>query len=183
MLYYFECKIKDKEYYEFSRFHLLKTPEGKGSVFLARLILPALLVLLFLLPDFMRYENFADMRIYIFFCIMVSIAWFFVVKPLLLLSIKINMNLMKKSGKQYREDLSIQFYDDYFIVPTGSNDSKIKYANVKRIIVGDSAIYIYVTALQAYIIPFSVFESNKLKSLFLTFIKNISKNTKASKLL
>ena len=183
MLFYFKSKITDKEYYEFYKFHLLKTPEGRGSIVIARLILPALLILFFLLPAFMRSKDFADMLVDLLFYAAISALWFFAVMPLLLLSVRINMKLMKMSGKQYRDDLSIQFYDDHFIVPTESNDSKIKYTNIKRIAVGDNAIYIYATALLAYIIPFSVFESNKHKALFLTFIKNISKNTKASKLL
>ena len=54
----------------------------------------------------------------------------------------------------------------------GEAETKIKYTAMERIEINKNAIYIYFNSIQACIIPFSVFESEKQKSEFIEFINN-----------
>jgi len=85
--------------------------------------------------------------------------------------LKLQMNLMKGNGKlPFSEQNFLQFEDDCFIENTVDTETKTKYSKIERIAVSEKAIYLYLTAMTANIIPVSVFESEQQKEEFLAFI-------------
>ena len=85
--------------------------------------------------------------------------------------------MMKKDGKTpYGSDTLIRFYDDFLIDTTNDTETKIKYASIEKIWINNkSAIYLFFNAVQAFVVPFSVFETEEQKAGFLEFINNAIK--------
>ena len=80
---------------------------------------------------------------------------------------------MKKDGKlPYGQIGRIEFEQDYIHDITDENETKIKYTNVEKIAINNNYIYIYFNAIQAFLIPFHVFENNEQKEMFFSFINN-----------
>jgi len=97
-------------------------------------------------------------------------------KPLSEFILKVQIEMAKKEGKlPYDREITMEFYEDYFIEITKETENKTKYTKIEKIIIGDNAIYIFVSAMQSFIIPFSVFKSEKQRSKFEFFIKNKTK--------
>jgi len=76
--------------------------------------------------------------------------------------IKKNIGRIKKSGKlPYQSDITIFFEDDFFIETTEIGEGRVKYSAIERVIKAEKAIYIYTNAVQAMLLPFTVFLTNK----------------------
>ena len=119
------------------------------------------------------YENTAMIFTTILLYTIISVIWFFVVKPLFMLVMKLNIKLIKKDGRlPYGKDVLIQFNEDYFIENTNETESKVKYEIIEKIVCGMYAIYIYISSIQAFIVPFSVFENEEQRNEFLEFVNN-----------
>lgn len=83
------------------------------------------------------------------------------------------IKMIKKEGKlPYGKEVFARFDDQLFMETANGNESKIDYANIEKIAVGQKAIYIYIGAIQAFIIPFSVFEDEEKREEFLTFLNH-----------
>jgi len=110
--------------------------------------------------------------LYVIFYVILWIA----MKPLTEFILKVQIEMVKKEGKlPYDRDITMEFYKDYFVEITNETENKTNYTKIEKIIIGDNAIYIFVSAMQSYIIPFSVFKSEKQRSKFEFFIKNKTK--------
>ena len=171
-MYQFKYTLNDNDYFEFNKYHLSNAPVNKKGLIVLRIMIPVIYIL-FLLLSLIDVENFNE---YVFIgqavvCIIVSLAWFFLVKPLYTFLLKINIKLMKKYGKlPYGKDVLICFDEEFLIETTEKSESKIKYTSIERIVGANSAIYIYLNAVQAVIVPLSAFESEKIRDDFWDFI-------------
>lgn len=171
-MYQFEYKLDDKDFLEFNMQHLSKDPASKKGVLGLRLLLPVGLVVL-LLFSLIRSEDF-DISLFIAQVIsytVISVAWFFLVKPLNMFLIKKQVKSTKKYGKlPYGENVSIRFEDDLIVEATSEAETKVKYASIENIVYGESAIYIYINSMQAFIVPHSVFQSTHQQEDFSHFL-------------
>jgi len=92
--------------------------------------------------------------------------------------LKTTIKLKKKDGKlPYGKNVLILFDEDFFYETTNEAEMKIKYSSIEKTAIGNSAIYIFIGAMQAFIIPLSVFETEKQKSAFLAFVNSKSVTT------
>lgn len=170
-MYQFKYMLNDDDYWEFNKFHLSNAPANKKALLVLRLMVPVILAISSLL-SLNNYKNFYELIAQIILFVIFSVAWFFIVKPLTMLIMKLNIKIIKKDGKlPYGKDVLIQFEEDFFIETTNETETKTKYTSIEKIAAGGNrAIYIYISSVQAFIIPFSVFESEKQRDAFLAFI-------------
>ena len=78
---------------------------------------------------------------------------------------------MKKYGKlPYGKDVTISFGEDSLIEITPETETKVKYTRIENIVGGTFAIYIYISAVQAFVVPVSVFPSIQEQDEFWNFI-------------
>jgi len=169
-MYSFNYNLDDTDYLEFNKFHFNTSQAHKKMTLITRLMVPVALIIFFLL-SLTNYETGTELLVKGAIYIVGSVIWFCVVKPLSILSIKMNMNAMKKSGKlPYGRNVQIQFDEEVIHEITEIAESKMKYSNIEKIVEVDRALYIYYAATQAFIIPISVFESEEQKNEFLRFL-------------
>jgi hypothetical protein len=77
-----------------------------------------------------------------------------------LLVLKRNIKSFKKSAKlPYGQNVTIHFDEDSFTETTVETETKVKYSSVEKIAFSNIALYIYVSSVQAFIIPYCVFEN------------------------
>lgn len=171
MLYRFETKINDKDYYEFNKYHSTDSPDVKKSGLVGKLYVPAIFLLMFIYY-IIRGDDWYSLSFALIIFSIVSVIWFFSLKPLSLLFLKIHIKFMKKNGKLPYSDYAIlEFYDDYFVEITENTKTEVKYDAVFKVRVNEpKAIYIYQNAVLAYIIPFAIFSSDDERRKFVDFI-------------
>ncbi len=171
MLYKFDCKTTDKDYYEFNKYHTTDSPDVKKSGLIGRLYVPVIFLLMFIYYVIRGDDLYLLSGAFIIFSI-VSVIWFFSLKPLSLLFLKIHIRFMKKNGKlPYSNYATLEFYDDYFVEITENTKTEVKYDAVFKVRINEpKAIYIYQNAVLAYIIPFDVLDSNAERDKFIDFI-------------
>lgn len=179
MMYKFSYSLDEKDYLEFNRFHFNTASANRKITLLLRLFVPVMLIVLSL-PTFVNHEDMYEVLISGVICVITSVIWFFAVKPLCMLNIKVSMKFMKKDGKlPYGKNVQIYFNEEEIHETTEVAESKVKYSNIEKIAEGSQAVYIYIGAAQAFIIPLSVFETEVQKNEFLLFIN--SKNPKRAR--
>jgi hypothetical protein len=111
-----------------------------------------------------------------------SVAWQFAVKHFFAAIntpfLKLNIWIMKKSGKlPFSKNVSLSFYDGHFDQVTETAETKTKYSAIERVSEGKAAVYIYIGAIQAFIIPLAAFESESQKAEFMAFLRGKMTNT------
>lgn len=171
MLFQFECRVNDNDYYEFNRYFMFHSSYGKKNLFKIRMFVPIILSLMFIYYlisgeslDWLYYELVSF--------VITSVVWIIAVKPFYLLILKINQKSMKKSGKlPYSELSTMEFYDDHFIDITPDARYELKYDAVDNVVINESkAIYIYRDMMAGHIIPFSTFKSEEERNRFIDFM-------------
>ena len=171
-MYRFNYVLTEKDYLEFNKIHMLRSPANKKFNTMLRFFIPAFLFLMILI-SWGSYENQDELIGSIIINLVFSLIWFFAFKPLNGWFLKLNIKMMKKRGKlPYSKEGSIQFDEDFIVDSTEEQETKVKYKAVERIVLGDNAVYIYISSIQAFIVPFSVFKNDEQKAEFLAFINN-----------
>lgn len=171
MLYKFECKITDKDYYEFNKYHMTDSPDVKKSGLIGKLYVPVLFLLIFVF-HIIRGDDLCSLAIALIVFSIMSVIWIFSLRPLSLFFLKLHIRFMKRNGKlPYSDFATLEFYDDYFTERTENTKTEVQYGAVFKVRINErKAIYIYQNAVLAYIIPFDVFASDDERKKFVDFI-------------
>ena len=76
----------------------------------------------------------------------------------------------KVENLPYGQEVELEFEEDHFTEKLPGSESKSDYSRVIKIVTDKQAIYVYVSAIQALIIPFRVFENPSDRVNFLNFL-------------
>ena len=142
---------------------------NKNRAIRARFITPAIYMVFSLgLGAIIPYSIIS----YVVFGIM-SLCWIIFFKQINNLRLKKNINRIKKSGKlPMQNNIQLLFDENDFTEITEVNESKYLYSCIESIDMGEKAMYLYNGAIQAFIIPNSVFKDAFEKESFKQFVKN-----------
>lgn len=169
-MYHFRYTLDEQDYFAFNKYHLFNSPTNKKNLLANRLVVPIMFVLCGLFIGTIVKEPFLSYYFYIAFGI-VAICWLIFFKTIMKKQIKRNMKRMKKRGKlPYQRDITISFEDDVIVEITENGESKVKYSALERVITTEKAIYIYINAMQAILLPCAVFSDEKERDDFIVFI-------------
>jgi hypothetical protein len=103
----------------------------------------------------------------------ISLCWLIFYKQINNLMLKKNKKKKKKAGKlPMQNNIHMLFDENDFTEKTELNESKYLYSCIESINMGEKAIYLYNGAVQAFIIPNSVFNDVSEKELFKQFVKS-----------
>ncbi|MBU1142561.1 MAG: YcxB family protein [Firmicutes bacterium] len=162
--------ITKDDYLVFNQYHLLHSEQGKRAINMFRILTPVvslLAIVIFWIAEVSQTLLIAE----IIALSIVSIVMAFYSKKILLKSIKKNIRKLEKDGKlPFNKETTITFNDDSLHEKTIHTETSIQYAAIEKIIQGDQAIYVYFSALQAFIFPYRSFESDEQKNEFITFL-------------
>jgi hypothetical protein len=179
MRYQFAYTLNEKDYLEFNKYHLTNGPVAKKAMLFQRLFVPFLFALMLIAFGLASGGDWQPVLITGCVFLLISVAWWFAAKHFFAAIntpfLKLNIWIMKKSGKlPFSKDVTISFYGDYFVQVTETAEIKTKYAAIERVAEGKTAVYVYIGAIQAFIIPLEAFESESQKAGFLAFVREMA---------
>jgi hypothetical protein len=169
-MFKFKYSLNDNDYLEFNRFHLNSSPARRRAYWFSRALFPFMCVMFAFFIH--RTMSGAAAWVPIGLLAVIGITWSIgydrvVFEPL----VKRQISRMKKEGKlPYGESETYSFGEDGLRKTTSRGEFSLKYGSFERIEQSVAAIYIYVGAIEAIIIPSRVFENEAAKQEFLEFI-------------
>lgn len=170
-MYAYKISLSEKEYIQFNEYHLLHSAVGKKALLQHKIVLPLLSLLIIII----FFSAKADMNLIIIESIFLgicSIMWIIYSKKIVMKSFKKNIEKIKKEGRLPFESETTVTFDDQGIIEKSSNaETKTSYSVVEKIAETKQAIYIYMSAVQAIIIPTSYFDSEEDKDELIKFIE------------
>lgn len=170
-MFQFSYTLSENDYFEFNKYHAFNSPGSKKNMLLFRFGVPIISVVCGLIAGTIVDEPVVTYYFYIAFGI-VAILWLIFFKWLMVKQIKKNISRIKKSGKlPYQINVTISFEDDFFVETTENGEARVKYSAIERIIIAEKAIYIYTNAVQAILLPFTVFSDEQKYDDFIVFIE------------
>ncbi|MBQ7386770.1 MAG: YcxB family protein [Clostridia bacterium] len=176
MIYKFDVFLDDKDYYEYNKFHLLRSPYGRRYKSLICFLFAAFaLGAAALMVSTLGFV--IEALIAVIPMIVLSALLMLVYPYLVILILKLHISVTKNSPKKnYSPKSTIEFYDESFAEETELNKTETKYFAIERISVTEHAIYMHMNSMTAYILPTSTFESDEELDAFIDFLK--TKNDK-----
>lgn len=170
-MFEFQYTLDDEDYLEFNKYHLLNSPAGKRNIRILRMLLPAMLAIMLLVIAMQSNADWMELLGVMTFFFIVSVIWIVTAQKTMLRSMRKSIHKLKKDGKlPYSKQTAIRFEDDAFHETTEDTETKTAYRKLENIAVSDHAIYAYTSAMQAYIIPLRVFESDAQRTAFMQFL-------------
>ncbi len=173
MNFQFNVNLTENDYLEFNKFHAIRSPYAQKIIKSSKLgnILMLLCAAVAFVSDIMdaeaKYSYFVLPLVVLYFALQL-------LQPRILnWSVKFTVKNLKKKGKlPFTSSAVLEFYDEYFTETTESTKTEQKYSCVERVcIVDNKVIYIFISSVQACILPISVFQSAEEYTEFLSFIK------------
>lgn len=172
MKFKFDIKLTDKDYFDYNKFWMLKTPYGKKQLSLTRKILYLIFAIGIFILLFMK-EITALTYITIGGFAVICLLFQMLLTRFFIWSLKVQIKTMKKSGKMpFSPESHMEFDDETFIEYTTENKNEHKYSAIDRVsVVGSKTVYIHLNNVMAYMLPFDSFESVEEYNRFFDFIK------------
>ena len=169
-MYKINYKLNDDDDIAFYEYHLKTSSTGKKTLLRYRLQIPFFCLLILLIFCIAKLDSVVIISEAVFMLV-VSIIWIVFADKIFFRSFKKNINKIRKEGKvPYSNEGTLVFDEEFFKDINPKTETKTLYSGVEKIVVTEKAIYIYIGAAQAHIIPITCFGSEEEKQNFLNFI-------------
>ena len=183
-------KLTDEDYIEFNEFHqLIHSEIGKRNLFFLRLIGPMISILamiIFILAGPMisvlaivifilaRAEKMLIITEVIVLCIF-SIVCVAQAKKIMKRGIrKTILKMIETEGLPFAEEITLTFTEDQIIEITKGQEVKVDYQKVENVCETETAFYIYISSIEALIIPKRVLNQDMEKKLIRIVTENFA---------
>lgn len=177
MKFRFQLIFNDNDYLEYNKFHLLRSPYGEKPRKSMRSMITVMMAAFAIISLIFNGFSLSSL-LYVIPLFIIWILFQLFMDKFLISTVKTQINQLKKNGKLPYSKISIlEFYEKGLVEITEDNKTELKYTAIERIsIVDKSYIYIHTNSMVAYIIPYSVFESDGQRNDFFAFIREICPN-------
>lgn len=170
-MFEFNYSLSDRDYIEFNIYHLFNSSVSMGYSSFLRWSVPFIFAMMVF--PFLSGANDAGMSLLILLLTVFCAVWILSYKKIMGRSLKLYIERTKKTGKMpYCGGAILQFTDEHIIQITEDEETKIKYRKIEKIVVADSAVYIYLNAISAHIIPHRSFDNPMQQYEFLSFLES-----------
>ena len=168
-MFEFDYTITEKEYIDFNCYHAIHSPAGKKTLLILFLVMPTIFLIQLIFDVSSGRTEYIVGKAVLFAAY--SGVWALILKPLMLLSVRVNTLLLKKNGKlPYDSQVELKFDEEFIYEKTSLTEIKMSYAKLERIAVGKTGVYLYHTVLSAFVIPNNVFANEAQRYDFLQLI-------------
>ena len=177
MLFELKISLTDEDYFEFNKFHMLKSHYGRSQMLKFRLMIAAIFVLAILV--FGMGDGLSSYTlVYAVPCLIALGLFQLFFNKFMEFSLRSHIKSLKKKGKMaYSPESTIQFGESTVTEITPTARAEQAYSAIERIsIVGDGPIYLHLNNLGGYIVPASAFSTAENRAAFIEFIKTKCQN-------
>ncbi|MBE5742996.1 MAG: YcxB family protein [Clostridiales bacterium] len=177
MLFSFDVTTKEKDYLDFNKFVLTKSPYGKKQNLSIKIIFGIIFIFLIictLINDGFGLPSIIESVVYVVFYLL----FIFLFPKFVMLTVKAQIKSAAKTNKPlYTPHATIEFYDGEFIERTPETTSTVKYTTIECVcVLEDNTVYMFYNKLIAYIITGNSFATAEQFVEFVEFIKTKVKN-------
>ena len=169
-MFKFNYTLDDNDYFEFNKYHVQHSPSQRRNQLLTRFGVPFICAMLV----FYFHRSFDGLAFWLSVVALVAVAVGWVVGyPKLVLEplIRRMISNLKRDGKLPFGDTELATFEmDYLRKITSTGERRVCYAALQSIVEGETAIYIYLNALEAVIMPNRIFKDEGQRQSFLKFL-------------
>lgn len=170
-MFQFHYMVSEDDYIELNQYHAFNSPANKKYMLISRFVFPIIFVVIGLIAGRKANELYNTYLFYAAFGI-AAILWLIFYKQIMAELVKAGVKRTKKSGKlPYHSDVTIYFDNDFFVEASENGEARVNYSVIERIIIAKKAIYIYTGAVQAILMPLTVFSNEQNRDDFIAFIE------------
>ena len=167
-MYTFNYTLDDKDYSQFAIHHFETEMSQRRFTLILRLCAIFMLVITVIFVVLT-----GEIRVYNILSVAIACLLLFGLPLIMRIAMKNQIKAMKKGGNApYGEALQIHFGEGDVHSVSKSTETRVKYASLDKVCEDNNAVYIYMNAIQAIVIPRRAFEDEAQKAEFLTFIRN-----------
>lgn len=162
-----EYELTKQDYIDFNIYHMTSSVTMKRSLFIQRFIIP---IIFLVLPIFLI--KITDIPLWYWYSVFIilSVLWVVFYKKFLIKSVERRISKILDEGKT----TGILGVHHFSFTEEGIVDktefSETKYNVIEKVVESEKHIFIYVSAVMAYIIPIRIFNSVDVKSKFLKML-------------
>ena len=167
-------KLTDEDYIEFNEFHqLIHSEVGKRNLFFLKLAGPMISVLAIVIFILARAEKMLIITEVIVLCIfsIVCVAQAKIMKRGIRKTI---LKMIETEGLPFAEEITLTFTEDQIIEITKGQEVKVDYQKVENVCETETAFYIYISSIEALIIPKRVLNQDMEKKLIRIVTENFA---------
>lgn len=168
-------KLTDEDYIEFNEFHQsIHSEVGKRNLFFLKLAGPMISVLAIVIFILARAEKMLIITEVIVLCIF-SIVCVAQAKKIMKRGIrKTILKMIETEGLPFAEEITLTFTEDQIIEITKGQEVKVDYQKVENVCETETAFYIYISSIEALIIPKRVLNQDMEKKLIRIVTENFA---------
>ena len=168
-------KLTDEDYIEFNEFHqLIHSEIGKRNLFFLRLIGPMISILAMIIFILARAEVMLIIGEAIVLFIF-SVVDILLAKKIMKRGIrKTILKMIETEGLPFAEEITLTFTEDQIIEITKGQEVKVDYQKVENVCETETAFYIYISSIEALIIPKRVLNQDMEKKLIRIVTENFA---------
>lgn len=160
------------DYVKFNIYHYENSKTFKSQFLTLRLLVPVILSIIL----FFKYYTSTSLYIHIIASIpvvIIGLLWFIFFPKLFKKTLKSNIKRMmnNNSEKEFMKDITISLLDNKICEQTNESLTESNYSVIKKIGINDNDIYIYITSINAYIVPSHAFTTEDQRTLFVNTLK------------
>ena len=170
-MFQFHYTLTEDDYIKFNMNHALNTKAGKKTGLILKSLVPCIFVAMIVLSLSNGISHSSLITEIVIFTI-VSILWVILYKKIILRNIKKSMRMMKKSGRLPYNINGTMTFDENLICDTApTQETKTSYNLIEAIYTTNDAIYIYNSAVTAFILPYRFIENQATFNSFVDFLQ------------
>ena len=161
--YQFEFQISEKDYIDFN-YYVHKIITKRAEWFLRTVFILLFLLMLPILGSWFSYFLLLSYAVVLILSFAgVWLRW----------TVNLSIRGLKKRGRlPYGKKYNLQFQEDFVFETEDETETKYPYTKIEKVKINKDVMYIFVSVMQAHIIPLSVFETEEQQNEFMTFINH-----------
>lgn len=167
-MYSYHIALNEQDYYEFNLTYNFSIAANRKTQMLSKYLFPVIWLILAFIGTFTSEYPIVG---YIIFGL-IAIGWIILYRPIQEMFLESQVKRLRKIGKMpFDKEATLTFSEDNFTETTELVECTIKYAAIERIIIGQKALYFFINASSAYILPVTVFADEAEKEALLAYVK------------
>ena len=164
----YDFHVTEKDYIDFNLHAVKHNVSHKKQLITLRVLLPAMLAVLYLLIGIKNPETRLATGITY---LIIAVIWEIVFYPVFTLIVRLNLKSQIKHGSHlYTPDATLIFGENDFSEITPDEELKYTYERIESMAENKGAMYLYLSSLTAIIIPSSAFASSAEREKLIAFL-------------
>ena len=168
----FSYSITEADFWDFARFHYGSIQNSRWRLLIFQIAVPVIVIAwIYVLTDFLNQSPAAMVVIGVISAAFTAVWILFLGKRLLQRIANSDVKIIKKP--QFPMDVRLELREEGICQFLNGNETKKPYSDIKKVVYVESkAIYVYISKIEAFIIPFSAFENEAQRNEFLELLAN-----------